>query len=159
MMYQMQKNAQSFEAISGVSEKSITEKQNDWKIWRERERVNIEHPQERVRIICVEKIRKQCRKITNWKAPGRDGVQGYWIKNLSSLHKHVSSQMNRILMGEDDLLEWMTQGRTVLCQKDPEKGNTADNYWPITYLWVNECMVMFGIAENLRTFYQKSTQQ
>ena len=67
--------------------------------------------------ISVEKIRKQCRKIPNWKAPGRDGIQGYWIKNidLSSLHERVSSQMNRILVGEDDLPEWMTHGRTVLC--------------------------------------------
>ena len=30
--------------------------------------------------------------------------------------------------------EWMTHGRTVLCQKDPRKGNTADNYRPITCL-------------------------
>ena len=37
-------------------------------------------------------------------------------------------------MGEDDLSEWMTHGRTVLCQKDPRKGNTADNYRPITCL-------------------------
>ena len=90
-----------------------------------RERVN-ERPQERVSII-VEKIRKQCRKIPNWKAPGRDGVQRYWIKNLSSLQERVYSQMNEILMGEDDLPGWMTHGRTVLCQEDPRKGNTADN--------------------------------
>ena len=98
---------------------------------RERERVNDERPEKRVSI-GVEKIRKQCRKTPNWKAPGRDGVQGYWIKNLNSLHKRVSLQMNRILMGEDDLPEWMTHGRTVLCQKDPQKGIAADNYRPIT---------------------------
>ena len=131
------------------------------------------------------------------------------------------------------LLYIPTHGRTVLCQKDPRKGNTADNYRPITCLplmwklitgviakgmynylerqkflpeeqkgckrgscgtkdqllidktvlkdcrkrhtmawidyrktydlvphsWVNECMEMFGIAENLRTFLQKSMQQ
>ena len=71
--------------------------------------------------ISVEKIRKQCRKIPNGKAPGKDGVQGYWIKNLSSPHEHVPSKMNILLMGEDNLLEWMTHGRTVLCQKDPKK--------------------------------------
>ena len=48
----------------------------------ERERINDERPQESVSR-SVEKIRKQCRKIPNWKAPGRDGVQGYWIKNLA----------------------------------------------------------------------------
>ena len=94
---------------------------------RERERVNDERPEKRVSI-GVEKIRKQCRKTPNWKAPGRDGVQGYWIKNLNSLHKRVSLQMNRILMGEDDLPEWMTHGRTVLCHKDLQKGNTGDHY-------------------------------
>ena len=41
-----------------------------------KERVNDERPQKRVSI-SLEKIRKQCRKIPNWKAPGRDGVQGY----------------------------------------------------------------------------------
>ena len=131
----------------------------------------------------------------------------------------------------------MTHGSTVLCQKDLQKGNTADNYQPTTCLllmwklltgviaeeiynylerekvlpeeqkgckrgsrgtkdqllidkkvlkdckkrhtnlstmvwidyrkaydpvphsWVNECMEMVGIAENLRTFLQKSIQQ
>ena len=69
---------------------------------REGERVNDEHPEKRVSI-GVEKIRKQCRKTPNWKAPRRDDVKGYWIKNLNSLHERVSLQMNRILMGEDDL--------------------------------------------------------
>ena len=81
-----------------------------------RERVNDERPQNRMSI-SVEKIRKQCRKIPNQKAPGRNSVQGYWIKKLSSLHERVSSQINRTLMGEDDPPELMTHGRTVLCQK------------------------------------------
>ena len=42
--------------------------------------------------------------------------------------------MNRILMGEDDLPEWMAHGRTVLYQNDPQKGNIADNFWPIACL-------------------------
>ena len=31
-------------------------------------------------------------------------------------------------MEEDDLPEWMTYSCTVLCQKDPQKGNTTDNH-------------------------------
>ena len=42
----------------------------------ERERVNDKRPQEKVSI-SDKKIRKQCRKIQNWKVPGRDSVQGY----------------------------------------------------------------------------------
>ena len=154
MMTQMQKNAQVFEAIFGVSEKRITETQNVWKIWWERERVNDERSQERVSI-SVEKIRKQCRKIPNWKAPGRNSVQGYWIKNLSSLHQQVSSQMNRILMGEDDLSEWMTHDRTVLCQKDPQKGNTADNYRPITWLPLMWRLLTGKIVEEMYNYFER----
>ena len=36
--------------------------------------------------------------------------------------------------GSWQLPAWMTHGRTVLCQKDPRKGNTVENYCPITYL-------------------------
>ena len=72
------------------------------KIYEEKERINDERPQERVSI-STEEIRKQYRKIPNWKAPGREGIQGFWIKNLSRLHERVSSQINRILMGEDDV--------------------------------------------------------
>ena len=92
-----------------------------------RQRVNDERPQQRMSISVD-------RKTPNWKAPGTDGVKGYWIKDLSSLHECVSSQMNRILMGEDDPPEWMAHDRTVLCQKDRQKGNTADNYRPIPCL-------------------------
>ena len=51
-------------------------RETEWLNDLKRETVNDKCPQERVRI-SVEKIRKQCRKIPNWKAPGRDGVQGY----------------------------------------------------------------------------------
>ena len=39
---------------------------------------NDKHIQERV-IISVEKVTKQCRKMPNWKASGKEGIQGYWI--------------------------------------------------------------------------------
>ena len=43
---------------------------------------------------------KQCRRMPNWKAPGKDGVQGYWIKNLSNFHGRIAIQMNKILLLE-----------------------------------------------------------
>ena len=64
--------------------------------------VNDKHHQERA-VINLEKLTKQGRKMPNWKAPGKDGVQGYWIKNLVSLHEQVAVQINKILI-EDDCL-------------------------------------------------------
>ena len=33
---------------------------------------------------------KKILKIPNWKAPGKDGVQGFWLKNFTSLHKNLA---------------------------------------------------------------------
>ena len=86
---------------------------------------NAKHLQERV-VISTENVTKQWRKMPNWKAPGKDGIQGYWIKNLSNRHEGVANQTNKILMGDDSLPAWMTHGLTVLCQKDPRKGNAIE---------------------------------
>ena len=84
------------------------------------ELVNDKHRQERV-VISVEKVTKQCRTMPNWEVPEKDGVQGYWIKNLSNLHVRIAVQINKILTADDSLPAWVTHGRIVLCQKDPKK--------------------------------------
>ena len=38
-------------------------------------------------VITKDKVSKQSRKIPNWKAPGRDGVQGFWIRKLTNLYE------------------------------------------------------------------------
>ena len=38
----------------------------------------------------VEMIKMQYRKMLNWKAPGKDGVQGSWLRNLATLHPHIA---------------------------------------------------------------------
>ena len=62
------------------------------------ELVNDKYRQERV-FINVERVMKQCRKTSNWKASRKDGVQGYWIKSLSNLHERTAIQIKKILMG------------------------------------------------------------
>ena len=85
--------------------------------------------------ISQEMVKMQCRKMPNWKAPGKDGVQRYWLKNVASLHPRIAAvQLNQILDGERPLLDWMTFGKTVLCQKDQTKGSVVDNYRPISCL-------------------------
>ena len=32
--------------------------------------------------ITPDMVTSKCRKLPNWKAPGRDGVQGFWLKKL-----------------------------------------------------------------------------
>ena len=72
--------------------------------------------------------------MPNWKAPGKDGMQRYWLKNLTLLHPSIAVQLNHILDRERHLPVWMTLGKTVLCQKDPAKGSAVDNYRSISCL-------------------------
>ena len=83
--------------------------------------------------IEIKKVRKQIRKMPNWKSPGPDGVQGYWIKNLSNFHNSIALQLDRCLQ-ENNLPKWMVTGKIFLRIKEIQKGNLASNFTPITCL-------------------------
>ena len=40
--------------------------------------------------IGQEIVKMQCRKISNWKASGKDVMQGYWLKNLTRTYSRVA---------------------------------------------------------------------
>ena len=58
--------------------------------------------------------------MSNWKAPGPDGVKGFWFKRMTDLHdrlaKHLQACLNTAIIPS-----WMTKGRTVLIMKDSKK--------------------------------------
>ena len=78
-------------------------------------------------------LQKQLSRTASWKSPGPDGIHGYWLKNFSSLHQTLCSQLNNCLSTKETP-EWLTTGRTVLLMKDPTKGNIVSNYRPIACL-------------------------
>ncbi|XP_063587852.1 uncharacterized protein LOC134765239 [Penaeus indicus] len=112
------------------------------------------HSQEAV-TISIESVRKQAKKIPNWKCPGKDGVQRYWLKNLANMHDRIADQLNNILMGTDTLPKWLTHGRTVLCQKDPRKGNAVKNYRPITCLPLMWKLMTGIIADQMYDYLER----
>ena len=79
------------------------------------------------------KIQERIRKISNWKAPGPDGVHGYWIKMLVSMQERIALHLQSCIT-RGEVPDWMTTGRTVLLLKDKSKGNEMSNYRPITCL-------------------------
>jgi hypothetical protein len=83
--------------------------------------------------IMLEDVKNRIKTVSNWKAPGPDGVQGYWIKKFLALHDKITFYLQKCL-DEGNCPEWMTTGRTVLIIKDPSKGNLPGNYRPITCL-------------------------
>ena len=115
------------------------------------------------------KKKKQYSKIPNLKAPGHDGVQGFWIKRLDKMHERIATQLNEILEWTKEISSWMKYRRTVLCQKDPAKGNSVENFRPITCLLlicrnylkgiISEDMYCFKENENLLPEEQKGLQE
>ena len=63
--------------------------------------------------------------------------------------------MNRKSIIEDNLPELMKYGYAMLCQKSPQKGNTADNYRPITYLPLMWKLLKGVIAEEMNNYLEQ----
>ena len=83
--------------------------------------------------ITKESLKKILGRMPNWKSPGPDLVQGFWLKNFSSLHVIVRSQLKECL-DSGFVRSWLTKRRADLLQKDKRKGNIASNDRPITCL-------------------------
>ena len=71
--------------------------------------------------------------MPNWKSSDPDLVQGFWLKNFSSLHERVRLELKECL-DSCFVCSWLTRGRSSFLQKDKSKGNVASNYRPIIRL-------------------------
>ena len=113
---------------------SEQKKHNTMAEWVSRVKGRLEHVKRQENLnITVGDVKKILGKVPNWKAPGPDGVQGFWIKNLMSLHELIAMHLQQCL-DSGNVPTWMTSGRTALIMKDPTKGNQPGNYRPITCL-------------------------
>ena len=83
--------------------------------------------------VTLESVKAGVRRLTNWKAPGPDGVMGFWFKKFTNLHWAIAKWL-QVCLDRGDVPEWMVKGRTVLIQKDATKGSTSSNYRPIACL-------------------------
>ena len=83
--------------------------------------------------IRKETLKRSLSRIPNWTSRGPDLVLRFWLRNFSSFHGRVRSQLKECL-DSGFMPSWLTKGRTALLQKDKSKGNIASNYKPITCL-------------------------
>ena len=106
-------------------------------------------------------LKKILGRMQNWKSPGPDLVQEFWLKNISSLHKRVRLLLKECL-DSGFVPTWLTRVRTSLLQKDKSQGNVASNYKPITCLpliWkllTGELRIRYRHILIKRSCYQKS---
>ena len=45
----------------------------------------------------AEMVTARSKRIPNWKATGPDGVEGYWIKNITALHVRIADQVDYLI--------------------------------------------------------------
>ena len=98
-------------------------------------------------------VSKQSRKTAT--ATGRNGVQGFWIKKLASLHERTGFQLNKILNGKEQLPECLTYVQPAFGQKGQTKGNTQDNYRPISCLLLMWRLLTGIISKYLYSFLEE----
>ena len=71
-------------------------------------------------------VEKQIKKKPNRKAPGPEGVHGYWFKSIKAVRPVLAALLNEDLQS-GNVPEWLTSEKTVLIVKDKDKGNKVTN--------------------------------
>jgi len=82
--------------------------------------------------VCEKDVAESLRTTLNWKAPGRDQIANFWLKQLTATHKHIAALCNK-LIEEDQIPEWLMTGVTFLIPKN-ENIENPKNYRPVTCL-------------------------
>jgi hypothetical protein len=85
-------------------------------------------------IITEDDVKHKLGSMANWKAPGPDKVQIFWLKKLTSLHHKLAHAMNEMLNRPEHIPQWLVNGRTVLIQKTEGQRPNPSEYRPITCL-------------------------
>ena len=52
-------------------------------------------------IISEEDLRLRVTRIKSWTVPGHDMIHAYWLKKLTSLHKRLTHQIEKLVAKED----------------------------------------------------------
>ena len=76
--------------------------------------------------------KRRCRNTkNNWKAPGRDQIPNFWLKQLTATHKYIAAIFNKLI--EDQIPDWLKVGVTFLIPKN-ENTENPKIYRPVTCL-------------------------
>ena len=90
------------------------------------------------------------RSVPSWKAPGRDQIPNFWLRQLTATHKHTAKIFNK-LIEEDFILEWLTAGVKYLIPKNEYTGNPK-NYRPVTRLPTTYKLITSIISRHMQKY-------
>ena len=69
------------------------------------------------RPIQIMEITLYLSKVNNWKSPGNDQIQNYWIKAFPATHRRTAKNFNAIIEEPEKAPNWLTTGINYLIPK------------------------------------------
>ena len=90
----------------------------------------------------------QIKKIPNRKAPGPDGVHGYWYKPIKAVRPVLAALLDEALPS-GNVPQWLTSGKTMLIAKYKDKCNKVTNFRPIICLQIMWKLLTGIISEEM----------
>jgi hypothetical protein len=84
-------------------------------------------------LVSINQLKSVLANTHNWKAPGPDKVQNFWLKKLTSTHQNLVDAYNLILETPNNTPNWLSEGCTYLLHKG-KNSKEPKNYRPITCL-------------------------
>lgn len=123
MVFQVSSNCRIFMLANALVQVSDCVPDKQFSDWLKKLKEEVKVTQQADMNITLQKVSQFLRRVPNWKAPGPDLVQGFWLKNFTSLHPRIANQLQSCLDNRN-MPEWMAKGRAVLIMEDPEKGAT-----------------------------------
>ena len=67
--------------------------------------------------IQITEITLYLSKTHNWKSPGNDQIQNYWLKAFPATYRHITKTFNAIIEELENAPDWLTTGITHLIPK------------------------------------------
>lgn len=84
--------------------------------------------------VTLEEVSAATRRLSNWKAPGPDGLQNYWVKRFTALHDTMVDIFNNIIKEPENTPDYFSHGITYLLPKTEALDPEPNQYRPITCL-------------------------
>ncbi|XP_026323226.1 uncharacterized protein LOC113232673 [Hyposmocoma kahamanoa] len=72
-------------------------------------------------------------RLHNWKSPGIDKIHNFWYKKLTSLHQIIAKNFTEIILGQQNIPDFITTGITYMLPKTKNSSHPSQ-YRPITCL-------------------------
>jgi len=83
--------------------------------------------------ITTVQVSRLIAKTLNWKAPGPDGINNFWVERFTTTHSYLTHYFNQFMKDAGNMPRFLVQGITYLLPKsrdceDPSK------YLPLHHL-------------------------